>query len=382
METLYIQKGESTTLTFILSNIIPTDITDVILQVGNLVFSLSGNTVEQDDLNPLIFLLKISSNQTHTLKGNYPICMALVTTTYVKKTDTLLNLVVEEHISTYNNPNKSSITSSITEVNIPDPVTLTNLSNVKIRRGETFTIKVNITGVDISTLDYLAINIGSTVYTVANNGLITNPLDDTEYTIRLSSTETQNLTNKQKIELILSSPTLGVNKTKGLFVLETDNTSNYFNTNFKSENFIDVSLIANIVITEVEVEAILPLFTYNTQTVILDILKGTGGGGGGPWTEIIANQVLEHGKNYITNSATKLELTLPAVTSLNPTRVASKLGGWKILIPVGYQVLISDEVITQDLESTLVTDTIELLPLGPNTYKIVNIVGNINFNNL
>lgn len=100
------------------------------------------------------------------------------------------------------------------------------------------------------------------------------------------------------------------------------------------------------------------------------------------WTIITTNQTLELNKEYLTDSATKLELTLPIDNQNKTIKVASKLGGWKLLVPIGWQVLIADEIIAQDLESTLDTDSIELLSLGNNKFSAIELKGNIIFNNL
>jgi hypothetical protein len=99
------------------------------------------------------------------------------------------------------------------------------------------------------------------------------------------------------------------------------------------------------------------------------------------WTTIVADQTLVLGNNYITNNATKLELTLPTDNTKKTVRVASQLGGWKIIVPPSWEILIADEVITIDIESILDTDSIELLSLGNNKYKAVNLIGNIIYNN-
>jgi uncharacterized delta-60 repeat protein len=101
-----------------------------------------------------------------------------------------------------------------------------------------------------------------------------------------------------------------------------------------------------------------------------------------PWTTITSNQTLELNKYYLTNNATKLVLTLPEDNENKTIKIASKLGGWQLLIPAGWEVLIADEIVTQDLESTLVTDSIELLSLGNNKYSVIELKGNIIFNNL
>ncbi len=101
-----------------------------------------------------------------------------------------------------------------------------------------------------------------------------------------------------------------------------------------------------------------------------------------PWTTITTNQTLALNNKYLTNNATKLELTLPIDNTNRTVIVASKLGGWKILIPLGWEILVADEIVTEYIESTLVTDTVELLSLGNNKYTVVELKGNIIFNNL
>jgi hypothetical protein len=105
------------------------------------------------------------------------------------------------------------------------------------------------------------------------------------------------------------------------------------------------------------------------------------GGGSAGFTEITTNQTLVLGTNYITNNATKLELTLPTDNTRKTTAIASKLGGWKIIVPASWQILLADETITGYLESNLVTDSIELLSVTGNTYVATQLIGNIEFSN-
>lgn len=103
--------------------------------------------------------------------------------------------------------------------------------------------------------------------------------------------------------------------------------------------------------------------------------------GPSPWEIITANLTGELNKNYLTNNATKIIITLPENNDNKIIRVASLLGGWKILVPSGWEISISDEVITQYIESTQDSDSIELLSLGNNKYRAINLIGNISFSN-
>jgi hypothetical protein len=76
---------------------------------------------------------------------------------------------------------------------------------------------------------------------------------------------------------------------------------------------------------------------------------------------------------------TPVELTLPTDNTRKTTAIASKLGGWKIIVPASWQILLADETITGYLESNLVTDSIELLSVTGNTYVATQLIGNIEF---
>jgi hypothetical protein len=103
------------------------------------------------------------------------------------------------------------------------------------------------------------------------------------------------------------------------------------------------------------------------------------GGGSVDFTEITTNQTLVLGTNYLTNNATKLVLTLPTGSDLKPIRVASKLGGWRIEASASWGIKVIDEE-AQSIESNLVTDAVELIPIGGNLYSVLDINGNITFN--
>lgn len=110
-------------------------------------------------------------------------------------------------------------------------------------------------------------------------------------------------------------------------------------------------------------------------------LRAGASSGSSEFELITTNQTLELNKKYLTDNAIKLNLTLPVDNANETIKVASRLGGWRIIVPVGWEVLIADEVITQDLESTESTDSIELLSLGNNKYKVIELIGNIIYNN-
>lgn len=103
--------------------------------------------------------------------------------------------------------------------------------------------------------------------------------------------------------------------------------------------------------------------------------------GPSPWEIITSSLVGVLNKNYLTNNASKISITLPEDNSNKIIRVASLLGGWNIIIPSGWQILIADEVITQNIESTQDSDSIELLSLGNSKYRAINLIGNISFSN-
>ena len=117
----------------------------------------------------------------------------------------------------------------------------------------------------------------------------------------------------------------------------------------------------------------------STRHVIIDIEGG--GGSEVSWEVITENQVLVSGRRYLTNNVIKLELILPQNNAVNTIKVASRRGGWKIIIPANWKVELVDEIITESIESTLDTDSIEFLSLGNNTYLVTNLIGNVIFNN-
>jgi hypothetical protein len=118
----------------------------------------------------------------------------------------------------------------------------------------------------------------------------------------------------------------------------------------------------------------------STRYVTIDI-EGGGGGSEVSWEVITEDQVLVSGKRYLTNNVIKLELILPQNNAVNTIKVASRRGGWKILIPPSWKVELVDEIVEESIESTLDTDSIEFLSLGNNTYLVTNLIGNVIFNN-
>jgi hypothetical protein len=100
------------------------------------------------------------------------------------------------------------------------------------------------------------------------------------------------------------------------------------------------------------------------------------------WNVITANTTAVGNTGYITDLGTQIEILLSTDYLNQIIRVANKgLGGWKIVCDVGKTILFVDEVITDSVESTLLTDSIELLCVAPNTWKVINSVGNITFTN-
>jgi hypothetical protein len=122
-------------------------------------------------------------------------------------------------------------------------------------------------------------------------------------------------------------------------------------------------------------------FIRNKPTKLSDFINDITINSTENWLVITENQTLALNVSYLTNNATKLELTLPTINSLSKVRVASKLGGWKLIVPVGWSVLLADEIVTESIESTLDTDSIELVPTLGNKYLVTNLFGNVIFNN-
>ena len=100
------------------------------------------------------------------------------------------------------------------------------------------------------------------------------------------------------------------------------------------------------------------------------------------WEIITDTQSILLGKKYLTNNASKITLTLPENNELKTIEIGSILGGWKLQIPTGWEVLISGEIITDYIESDSVDNHIKLLSLGNNKYNVLELSGNIIFNNL
>ena len=96
------------------------------------------------------------------------------------------------------------------------------------------------------------------------------------------------------------------------------------------------------------------------------------------WVEIDEDITAIPNTGYITDSVTKIVVTLP---SDNSTYTVRFFGNWKVNIPAGKTLLFTDEIITESIESTGLHDAVEILHTN-NTFKIISSVGNIQFNNL
>jgi hypothetical protein len=107
------------------------------------------------------------------------------------------------------------------------------------------------------------------------------------------------------------------------------------------------------------------------------------GGGGIQWEVITTNTIAEGDKGYIADSASKIEVILDDNYPEKVVRVTSKnTGGWKISFISPVTVVFIDEIVTDSLESTIPSDAVELLNIGPDRWQIISLVGNIQFTNV
>lgn len=95
-----------------------------------------------------------------------------------------------------------------------------------------------------------------------------------------------------------------------------------------------------------------------------------------------AHTAVDSGK-YIADSATRVVFTIPTTNNRETVHVTGKgVGGWQIDVPSGWTFTFADEVITDNIQSTQYTDSVQLICTGNDAFHVVSSVGNITFNNL
>ena len=105
--------------------------------------------------------------------------------------------------------------------------------------------------------------------------------------------------------------------------------------------------------------------------------------GVGSWVVITGNTSAVENTKYITDSGSIITLTLPTTNNLETIRVSGRgVGGWQVDIPSGWTITFVDEVITDNIQSTATSDSVELLCTGDSAYQVISSTGNIIFNNL
>jgi hypothetical protein len=106
-------------------------------------------------------------------------------------------------------------------------------------------------------------------------------------------------------------------------------------------------------------------------------------GGGIQWEVITSNTPAIGNKGYITDSVSKLEVLLSNDYLYQPVIIANKgIGGWKVVCDTGVTIEFVDEIINLSIESNLETDSVELLNVAPNKWRVINSIGNITFTNI
>lgn len=112
-------------------------------------------------------------------------------------------------------------------------------------------------------------------------------------------------------------------------------------------------------------------------------LTGHSHSGIGVWEVITTNTTAVENGKYITNSGSRLVVTLPTTNNLETIRIIGRgVGGWQIDVPNAWSLLFVDETITDNIQSTEISDSVELMSNGNNTYQVISSTGNITFNNL
>lgn len=105
--------------------------------------------------------------------------------------------------------------------------------------------------------------------------------------------------------------------------------------------------------------------------------------GVGAWVVVTGNTSAVENTKYITDSGSRITLALPTTNNLETIRVSGRgVGGWQIDIPSGWTITFVDEVITNNIQSTETSDSVELLCTGDSAYQVISSTGNIIFNNL
>ena len=112
-------------------------------------------------------------------------------------------------------------------------------------------------------------------------------------------------------------------------------------------------------------------------------LSSSGGGGGILWDEITSSQIADINTGYVTNSASRIILTLPITAVVgNVIRIAGKgSGGWSIAQNSGQQILYGTGSSTigtgGSLSSTYQTDSVEILATTGGTSTIWTVLSNV-----
>lgn len=105
------------------------------------------------------------------------------------------------------------------------------------------------------------------------------------------------------------------------------------------------------------------------------------------WIKINSDITAQKNKGYIVEqSASRVEITLSS-ESPDPSdgytiRIAGRsTNGWRILPPVGGEIIWMDESGINYLDSELPHDSVELLNISPGIYMVISSIGNINYSN-
>jgi len=102
------------------------------------------------------------------------------------------------------------------------------------------------------------------------------------------------------------------------------------------------------------------------------------------WETITATTYtsIDSGK-YIAYSASRVVFSMPTTNNPETVRITGKgVGGWQVDVPSGWTFTFVDEVITDNIQSTEMSDSVELICTGNDAYHVISSTGNITFNNL
>ena len=129
----------------------------------------------------------------------------------------------------------------------------------------------------------------------------------------------------------------------------------------------------------------LNLQSGSTVTINLDNRYAlTGATPSAVWSAVTTTTaVAAYNGKYIADNASRVVFSLPTDNNLESIRITGKgVGGWQVDVPGSWTINFTGQAVTDNLQSSDASDSIELLGIGDNVYQVISSIGNITFNNL